>query len=182
MGTTPKFQALSRARIQCTDVVGTFDAGEISACRMGGTVALHISTRVGRFVFRVSERDFVVNLRGPADYNRNPFRSIETLEAEAAATGEAIPSQQTVFSQPAARGTAVAGCVRAWELVSADLTLCNSDAAIMAGISEHTFTAWISQHHRGEIQARRRAAGLPLRPNRRAHLPTPHLKPGGKIL
>jgi len=181
MGTAQKFQGekvRGAAVSRCTATIGTFSVGEIAACRAAGAVALHISTPAGRFIFRVSERDFVVNLRGAVDYNRNPFRSLAEIEAEAALEGEELPCQAL------ARGEGKTRCERAWSLLISDLTRTIADVAPGCGIRAESLQKWISDHHKGELRALRAAAGLPLRAARRpAPLDrTPVAKPNGKIL
>ena len=183
MGTAQKFQGekvRGAAVSRCTATIGTFSVGEIAACRAAGTIALHISTPAGRFIFRVSERDFVVNLRGAVDYNRNPFRSLTEIEAEAALDGTIVPRQAM------ARGEGTTRCERAWSLLISDPTLTVADVAPAWGVRAESLQKWISHHHKGELRALRAAAGLPLRATRRPAPLTldraPIAKPSGSLL
>lgn len=73
-----------------TDVLASFDAGQIAPCRVGSVVALHIGTPQGEIIVRIAEKEFIKSCRGPADHHGNPWRTLEELKAaHERETGEA---------------------------------------------------------------------------------------------
>lgn len=69
-------------RGRVTDTHGPYPVGEFRVLRVGGTVALHLATPGGRFVFHLSERSFALHARSPRDDQGNEFRSIQEIDAE----------------------------------------------------------------------------------------------------
>lgn len=85
----------SRPRSRVTDTHGPYPVGDLHVVRVGGIVAVHLGTPAGRFIFHVRERSFVTHARGAIDDQRNPWRSLEAIDAERTAEGVAPDEPKT---------------------------------------------------------------------------------------
>jgi hypothetical protein len=190
----------AQSRVKVTDTHGPFPVGEFSVCRVDGTVALHLGTPVGRFVFHVREPQFVKHARGDCDHQGKPWRTLAAIEAESVAAetiiekldagedaedgrdgedaeesrGAAAPFVGVVVSS--GFGEVALRSAKAYAELVRDPALSVRAAADRYGIRANTLYGWISTNRRAEWAAVRaaRKAGTAAR--------GPLLKSGGRIL
>lgn len=186
MPTPAQVQAQS-PRSRCTDVLARFSATALDVATAGDSCALHLHTLRGTLVVVLPLEVFAEKCRGSHDCNQRPLPALRLSRAErleSAPVVTAAKSRGPYLDRTELRARAE----RAWALLDSDLTLSAADAAAAVGLTATRLSYWISLHHRGELQQRRRAAGLPVLARcRPANLATaasrgePLRKPGGGL-
>lgn len=189
MPTPAQVQAQS-PRGRCTDVLARFSATELDVATAGDSCALHLHTLRGTVVTVLPLEVFAEKCRGLRDCNGRPLPALrvsrETRLEPATAPVPPSPRPAAAFVR---KPEVHARAARAWALLDADLGLAAADAAASVGLTSIQLSNWICAFHPGELQQRRRDAGLPIlvRSRRPANLATaaargePLLKPGGGL-
>lgn len=152
----PRWAACKRV----TETHGPYEVGEFRVLRVGGIVALHFGTPVGRIVVHVREHSFVRHARGECDDHGKPFRTLAEIErARLEAEGE-LPAPTAPEPPRLPRGRARPDCEAAWEFLTTHPHMRVADVAARFGLEHGDLKNWIGTHHNKELPLLRQAAGL----------------------